>query len=145
MFGWGLIYWAPKPPDFQIPHGIAVLADGIIGVALNRIYSSVLHFLDNANVIGVAGQTVRGPVKENDIPGIRNIVPLLPLAVLLKPSHTAAGTACKLGHYAGVDVPARVGAPGNEAGAPIHMLAETIPAPIRLAANIAIRCRCRHR
>ena len=59
-----LIRRTPKSPDFQIPHGIAVLADGIIGVALNRINSSVLHFLDNANMIGVAGQTVRGPVKE---------------------------------------------------------------------------------
>ena len=47
-----LIRRTPKSPDFQIPHGIAVLADGIIGVALNCINSSVLHFLDNANVIG---------------------------------------------------------------------------------------------
>ena len=68
--------------------------------------------------------------------------PVPALALLLKPSHTAAGAACKLGYYAGVDVPARVGAPGNEAGAPIHMLAETIPAPIRLAANIANLRKC---
>lgn len=120
------------------------MADGIIGVALNRINSSVLHFLDNANVIGVAGQTVRGPVKENDIPGIRDVVLLFPLAVLLKPGHAAAGTTSKLWDDTRTYVPAFIGAPRNKTSTPFHSCLKTIPFPIWVAANIA-NLRKRHR
>ncbi len=70
--GWFLRVQNPVSKDFIIPHGILVLAAGIIGVALDGVDNAVLAFFHNADVIGFAvlrtGCAVRVvPVEEKTI------------------------------------------------------------------------------
>ena len=80
--------------------------------------------------------SISAPVEVNYRAGSRNAVPILPLASGAEPFH-AGGTVRMLGHNAGFNITALVGAPAHKTGAPLYAGAESIPAPIRLTAHIA--------
>ena len=77
-----------------------------------------------------------GPVEENKHSRRGFCRAVQPEATLLEPLHSedAAG---EFGVGAAVQVAALVGAPGDEAGAPLHMIGEAVPAPIGFAAYVS--------
>ena len=77
-----------------------------------------------------------GPVEEDEHSGCRFGGAVQPEAALLEPLHSedAAG---EFGVGSAVQVAALVGTPGDEAGAPFHMVGEAVPTPIGFAAYVA--------
>ena len=57
---------------------------GITGIALDGVDNTVLAFFYDADVIAT---TVALPIEEDQVAGLRKIVPVLPLPVFLEPSH----------------------------------------------------------
>ena len=89
----------------------------------------------------MVGNAVSAPVEVYDRARGRDAVSILPLASGAEPFH-AGGTVGMLGHSAGFNITALVGAPAHKTGAPLYAGAESIPAPIRLTAHIAYLTQC---
>ena len=86
--------------------GVMLPLAGVTGIALDGVDHAVLAFFHDADVIAA---TVALPIKEDQVARLRQIVPVLPLSVLLEPCHavrTERGSAA----YS----PARLPAHGGE-------------------------------
>ena len=100
-----------------MPHGVAVLPDGIAGVAFNGVNPSVLHLLHNPGMVGKPVLPVLIiPVKEDNHAGGRFSGAVHPLAPVLEPLY-AVDAPCVFGDYAGVNIAALIGAPAHKAAA----------------------------
>ena len=96
-----------------MPHGIAVLADGIARIAFNGVNPSVFHLLHNAGMVGKPVLPVFiVPVKEDNHAGGRFGAAVQPLAPVLEPLY-AVDTPRIFGDDAGINIAALVGAPGR--------------------------------
>ena len=103
-----------------MPHGVAVLADGIARIAFNGVNPPVLHLLDNPGMVGKPVLPVLIiPVKEDNHAGGWFRAVIQPLAPILEPLY-AVDAPCIFGNYAGINITALVGAPAHKAGAPFH-------------------------
>ena len=122
--------------DLIVAHGVLHLPAAIAGVALNGVDDAILALLHDADVIAPSVQAIAGPVEKDDVAGVGLIIPVRPLAPVLKPL-LAGRDALKAGDDAGIQVAALFGAPGHEDGTPRHAEAVTVPGPIRLAAHVA--------
>ena len=87
---------------------------GVTGIALDGVDHAVLALFDDTNVIAA---TVALPIKENQITGLRKIVPVLLLPVFLEPRH-AVRTEREFRDNPRVDIAALVGTPRHITGAP---------------------------
>ena len=75
------------------------------------------------------------PVKEDDIPRVGFIVPVLPQSPVLEPLDTIAAPG-KLWNNPSVNISALIGAPTDKASTPLHARAKAVPRPVRLTAHI---------
>lgn len=119
-----------------MPHRVAVLADGIAGVAFNGVNTPILHLLHNPGMVGKPVLPVLIiPVKEDNHAGGRFGGAVHPLAPVLEPLYAIDAPGI-FGDHAGVNIAALVGTPGNETRTPLDAPGKTIPAPVRLAAHV---------
>ena len=86
----------------------------VTGIALDGVDHAVLAFFNDTDMVAA---TVALPIKENQIAGLRQIISVLPLPVLLEPSHTVR-TEREFRNNARVDITALVGAPRHITGTP---------------------------
>ena len=135
-----LIGGCPIPINLIMPHGIVILPASIAGVALYGVDDTVLHLLHDAHMVrntvlrpGIAARIV--PIKENQIAGARFIAVVLPKSPVLEPLG-AGDTPGKLWDHACVNIPALIGTPTDKAGAPLHMVTEDVPRPLRRIAYV---------
>lgn len=131
-----LICRGSVPIDLIITNRIAILAAAIAGVAFNSIDAAILHLLHDANMIGRTILAAIIPIEKDNVAGARLIAVVLPQSALLEPRHTLRCTGCKLWNDASFNIAALVGTPANKAGAPFYSAVKTIPAPVRLTADI---------
>ena len=80
---------------------------GVTGIALDGVDHAVLALFYNADMVAAS---VALPIEEDQVAGLRKIVPVLPLSVFLEPSH-AVRTEREFRDNARVDIAALVGAP----------------------------------
>ena len=81
--------WCPISENLIISYGISVLLTHIAGVPLNRVHDTVLNFLHDSYMVGVAVLPIFIiPVKEDDIPGPGFVIPILPQAPVFEPLDT---------------------------------------------------------
>ena len=110
-----LAAYQPIPQYPSIPHGITQLHAGIIGIPLDGVHSAAITGFHNSHMVSYA---IAAPIEINDRTWSRNAVSILPLASGAEPFH-ASGAVGMLGHNAGFNVSALVGAPlytGAECG-----------------------------
>lgn len=111
-------------------YAVLVYPTAITGVALDGVDNAIFDFLDDANMIGLtvlwAGTALVVPIEEDNHAGRGLHGVIRPLPTLPEPLDTV-DTACELRNDTGVDIPAFVCAPADEAGAPLHAAAETVP------------------
>ena len=111
-----LIHKDPIPQYSSIPHGITELFTRIIGISLDGVDGTAVTGLYNPYMVSYA---IAAPIEINDRTWSRNAVSILPLASGAEPFH-AGGTVRMLGHNAGFNITALVGAPTHKTGAPFH-------------------------
>ena len=124
------------PINFIVTDRITVLTATITGVAFDGVDASILHLLHNANMVGRTILATIIPIEKDNIAGSRLIAVVLPQSPLLEPRHTLRCTGRKLRNDTGFNIAALVGAPAHKAGAPLYSAVKTVPAPVRLTADI---------
>ena len=126
--------------DFIVTYSIMVFAAAIAGVPFDGVDNAVLNPFNDAGMIGFAvlwaGTALVIPIEEDNHTRSRFDIIICPLASILEPVDTV-DTACIFGNNTSLDIPALIGAPRYKAGAPLNTRAETVPAPVGLAAHIA--------
>ena len=106
-----LVGWRPKSENLIIPYGVSVLLAHITGISLNSVHDTVLDFLHDPYMVGIAVLPIFiVPVKENDIPRPGFVISTLPQAPILEPLDASA-TSGKLRNNSGVDIPALISTP----------------------------------
>ena len=93
-----------------VSHRIVALADGIVGVALDSVDTSVFHLFHNAHMVRQTVLTAVVPVEEDDVSRTGSVPVIFPEAPFLKPVG-AGNTAGEFGYYTGRDVVAFVCTP----------------------------------
>ena len=96
---------------------------GVTGIAFDGVNHAVLAFFNYADMVAAS---VALPIEENQITSLRNVVPVLPLSVLLEPRH-AVRTEREFRNNARVDITALVGAPRHITGTPRDARFEAVP------------------
>ena len=124
------------PVDLIISNRITILAATIAGVAFDGVDASILHLLHDAHMVGRTVLAAIIPIEKDNVAGARFIAVVLPQSALLEPRHTLRCTGRKLRNDARLDITALVGTPANKAGAPFYSAVKTVPAPVRLTADI---------
>lgn len=116
--------------NFIMANRVLIDATAIAGVALDGVDNAVFNFLDDTDMIGLtvlwAGAALVVPIEEDNHAGRGLHGVIRPLPTLPEPLDTV-DTACELRNDTGVDIAAFVRAPADEAGAPLHAAAETVP------------------
>ena len=116
--------------NFIMANRVLIDAAAIAGVALDGVDNAVFNFLDDTDMIGLtvlwAGAALVVPIEEDNHAGRGLHGVIRPLPTLPEPLDTV-DTACELRNDTGVDIAAFVRAPADEAGAPLHAAAETVP------------------
>ena len=111
-------------------YAVLVYPTAITGVSLNGINDTVFDFLDNTGVVGLSvlrtRRTLVIPIKENNHSGDRLGRTVDLLSAIFEPLD-AVHAACIFGYNTGVNIAALIGAPADEAGAPLHAAAEAVP------------------
>ena len=75
----------PKTIYLIVPHRIAALAYGVVGVALDSVDTSVFHLFHNAHMVRQPVLTAVVPVEEDDVSRTWCVSVIFPEAALLKP------------------------------------------------------------
>ena len=116
--------------NFIIANRVLIDAAAIAGVALDGVDNAVFDLLDDTDMIGLTVLRARAaliiPVEEDDHAGRGLHRVICPLPTLPEPLD-AVDTSGELGNDTGVDIAAFVRTPADEAGAPLHAAAETVP------------------
>ena len=110
-----LAAYQPIPQYSPISHSITELLAGIIGIPLDGVHSAAITGFHNSHMVC---HSISAPVEVYDRARGRDAVSILPLASGAEPFH-ASGAVGMLGHNAGFNVSALVGAPlytGAECG-----------------------------
>ena len=135
----------PKPVDFVMSYCPGIRRYSVAGVTFDGVDVTVFDFFDDADVIGLAvlAFAFAVPVEVDDVAGGWDVGDglaggvgaggLLPTIAVLEPLDTGAA-AGGFGQGAVLDVAALVGAPGDEAGAPLHAARVAHVGPVGLAA-----------
>ena len=132
-----LIVWDTVAENLIIPHRVAPLAAAIGGVALDGVNSTIFHFFHDPNMIGIAVLPIFIiPVKEDNHAGTGFKAVADPLPPVFEPLYTV-DTAGEFGDNAGTKIPTFIGTPAYEAGTPFYPFCESVPTPIRFAADVA--------
>ena len=116
--------------NFIIAKRVLIDAAAVAGVALDGVDDAVFDLLDDTDMIGLTVLRARAaliiPIEEDDHAGRGLHGVIRPLPTLPEPLDTV-DTACELRNDTGVDIAAFVRTPADEAGAPLHAVAETVP------------------
>ena len=120
----------PVAENFIIANRVLIDAAAIAGVAFNGVDDAVFDLLDDTDMVGLTVLRARAalvvPIEEDDHAGRGLHGVIRPLPTLPEPLDTV-DTAGELGNDTGVDIAAFVRTPADEAGAPLHTAAETVP------------------
>ena len=108
-----LIDGDPVTADLVVAHGVLPLLAGVGHVALHGVDDTALAPFHDAHMVGQTVYAVAGPIQKDDVAGVRQIVPVGPLAPVLEPLFPG-GAPGKLGDDAGLDIPALVGTPTDK-------------------------------
>lgn len=114
---------------------IALFPATVTRIPFNGIDPTFFNPRNNPNMVGSAILTAAffvHPIEENQHSGRWCDAPVYPLTMLLEPGY-APFTAGKLRNDASIDISALVGAPADEAGAPLYPFGIAIPTPIRFS------------
>ena len=117
------IHRTAVPVYLPAADGVMLTLAGITGIALDGVDHAVLAFFHDADVIAAS---VAFPIKEDHVARLRQIVPVLPLSVLLEPCH-AVRTEREFRDNPRVDIAALVGAPRHITGTPRDARLEAVP------------------
>lgn len=116
--------------NFIIANRVLIDAAAIAGVTLDGVDNAVFDLLDDTDMVGLTVLQARValvvPIEEDDHAGRGLHGVIHPLPTLPEPLDTV-DTAGELGNDSGVDIAAFVRAPADEAGAPLHAVAEAVP------------------
>lgn len=124
------------PIDLIVTNRVTVLTATIAGISFDGVDTAILHFFHNTNMVGRTILATIIPIEKDNIAGSRLIAVVLPQSPLLEPRHTLRCTGRKLRNDTGFNIAALVGAPAHKAGTPLYSAVKTIPAPVRLTADI---------
>lgn len=131
-----LIYWGSIPINLIITNRVTVLTAAIAEVTLDSVDAAILHLLHDTNMVGRTILAAIIPIEKDNVARARLIAVILPQSALLEPRHTLRCTGRKFRNDANFNIAALVGTPANKAGAPLYSAVKTIPAPVRLTADI---------
>lgn len=115
---------------------IRVFLAGIAGITFYCVNSATLYFFYDSSMVGIAVKSVGCPIKENNHSFLWFFCTVEPFSFGLKPINAGIAYGVfwdKVVFY----ISALICTLGNEAGAPFDTGTKTVPAPIRLTANIA--------
>lgn len=124
------------PIDFIVTNRVTVLTAAIAGVTLDSVDAAILHLLHDTNMVGRTILAAIIPIEKDNVAWARLIAVVLPQSALLELRHTLRCTGRKLRNDTSFNIAALVGTPAHEAGAPLYSTIKTVPAPVRLAADI---------
>lgn len=121
---------------FVMTYRIRVFLTSVAGIAFYCVNSATLHFFYDSRVVGITVQSVGCPIEKNNHSFLWLLCTVEPFSFGLKPINAGIAYGVfwdKVVFY----ISALICTPGNEAGAPFDTGTKTVPAPIRLTANIA--------
>lgn len=124
------------PVNLIVPNGVAVLAHRVARVAFYGVDTAILDFLHNPHMVGLPVLASIVPIKEDNVTGTRLIAVVLPQPVFLEPGNTLGCAGCKLRDNPSFDIAALIGAPAYKTRAPFDTPGKSIPAPVRLTADV---------